>query len=112
MRTKVLVVAEDLQLDGKVDLAQRYVRRHAQHGRGEVEHRAHAYRDQAVGDVLGDRGRRCDHRHRDLLLTHDLFEVGQRVDDSLEEPPTDFLAVRVERGDNPEAPLRETPVVT
>ena len=35
---QVLVVAEDLQLHGEVDLAQVDVRRHVEHGGGEVEH--------------------------------------------------------------------------
>ncbi len=102
---KVLVVTEYLQLDRQVDLADRYVRRHVEHGRCEVEHRGDTGRHQSVSDVLRRVCRSSDERHRDVLLTYDVGEIRDRVYDHGAELPADFVRVCVECGDDVEPAL-------
>ena len=51
--TTLLVEAQDLQLDGEVDLAERDASRHGEDGRCEVQDGCDAGGDQAVRDLLG-----------------------------------------------------------
>ena len=50
------VEGEDLQLGREVDLAHDHTVGHREHGRGEVEHRAHAGGDEVVAGLLGALG--------------------------------------------------------
>ena len=76
-RLALLVVGEDLQLDGQVDLAHVDPGGHGEHGRGEVEDAADAGGHHVVGDVLGRGGGGGDHADRDAVLVHDRLEVGE-----------------------------------
>ena len=108
---QVLVVAEYLQLDGQVDLADRNVWCHVEHRRCEIEHRGDARRHQPVSDVLRRVCRSGDECHRDVLLTHDVGQIRDRVHDHGAELPADLVRVCVERGDDVEPALGEATVV-
>src|SRR4051794_5141767 len=66
------VEAEDLQLDGQVDLSQRDTGWHRHRRRCEVEDRPDPRVDQAIDDLLGRRGGRGDHADGPADVVHDL----------------------------------------
>ena len=74
----LLVEAQDLELDGEVDLAQRHTLRDGEDGRREVEDRRDPCGDEPVGHVLrGDR-RRGDDPDGDVVGPDDLVELAER----------------------------------
>ena len=90
VRLALLVVGEDLQLDGQVDLAHVDAVGHRQHGRREVQDAADAGRDQPVADVLG-RDRRA-WRSTPIATpcsAHDLLELVEGRDRQLADPLAD-----------------------
>ena len=110
-RLALLVVGEDLQLDRQVDLAHVDALGHGDHGGGEVEDAGDTGSDQAVGDLLGHRGRGGDDGDRDAVLRDEVVEV---VDVLYADPAvglTDAGDVVVEQRGDPEAAGAEARVV-
>ena len=105
----LLVEGEDLQLGGEVDLAERDPGRHLEVGRGEVQDRGDAGRDQPVADLLGGGGRGGDDADRHLLLLHHAVQVVDVVDGQLAELLADLAAVGVQQGGDAEARARRSP---
>src|SRR5258706_10755011 len=68
----LLVIAEDLQLDGEVDLANLDGAWHGEHNRSEVQDAGDAGTHQAIGCVLRRAGRGGDDTDADALRLHDL----------------------------------------
>ena len=102
-----LVEGQDLQLGGEVDLADVHVLGHRQHHRREVQDAGDPGRDEPVAHVLGDRGRGGQHRDRDLLLGHDLGEVGDVAHDQAAQRRPDPGRVGVDQRGDAEAAAGE-----
>ena len=75
----LLVIGEDLQLDREVDLADVDAVGHGDDRRREVEDAGDAGGHERVGDVLRGLGGGGDDGDRDVVATHDLREVGERL---------------------------------
>ena len=107
----LLVVRQDLQLDGQVDLAHVDLVGDVQDRRREVQDAGDPAGDHPVGDVLGGDRRGGDHADRDRVVAGDLLEVVERayVDagDDLLVP----VRVRVEQRHDPEPAAAEPGVV-
>src|SRR5438093_642530 len=107
----LLVVGEDLELDGEVHLPHRDVIGDGDHGGGEVQDRSNAGRDHPIGYLLGRGSRRANHADGNVLSTADLTQAvdvlhGDRTD------PLTHLALRVVHdGHDPEASRREPLVI-
>src|SRR6476620_8068844 len=80
-RAATLVVeGQDLQLDCEIDLAHRYLLRHRDHGRGEVENRRDSGRDHPRGHLLRRGRRRGDQPDGDVLVADQIGELVEVAD--------------------------------
>src|SRR5690606_16084426 len=106
-RAALLVEGQDLQLDRHVHVAHQHVRGHVQHGRREVEDRADARLDQALGGVLRRPRRGGDDPDHDPVLADEVAEAVLVVDDAVADLLADLLLVDVHDGDDGETPIGE-----
>src|SRR3954447_8330159 len=109
-RPTLLVVAEDLQLDGEVDLAHHHGGRHGEQDRGEVEDARDPGGNQAVGGLLRGTGRRGDDADRHVTTPDDVVQVGERAHLDAADDRADLAVVDVDHPGDREAAIPEPPV--
>ncbi len=107
----LLVEAEDLQLDGQVDLADRHAAGHREHRRGEVQDRRHAGEHEPVGDLLGHAARGGDHADGDAVLGDQLGQVVEVADLDVADGGADLGRLDVDQVHDREPPVVEAGVV-
>lgn len=110
-RPLLLVIAENLQFPGQVDLANRDSAGHRQHDGGEIENRTHPGPYEPVGCFLGRLGGGRKNADADVLCLHDLREIVEVSHASTAHDTTDFCLVGIEDTRDRETPLGETAVV-
>jgi hypothetical protein len=106
----LFVVAQDLQLDGQVDLAHADAPRHGEYNRSEVEDARDPSPDEAVGGILGRCRRRGDDTDADVALLHDLVEVVDVADANAADDAADLRRLDVDHAGDGKTALAETAV--